>query len=172
MATGRPRAWVADGGVVGQVGNLPYRVFAAIRRARFAWLFIAAAILAGCAAAPAPPPTTPTPPPPTPAPFDACSLEQGGTLVPPALSEVQPAQPAPGDEITLIASGGYVQCGTAYNESARDFLLYLDGNWVGVLSCYANRCEGTAQLPNDLAPGTHLIDVEGGGQFEVMVVGQ
>ncbi len=141
-------------------------------RIKYAWRAFAALLLslgsAACSVA-APPPTTPTPLPATLAPFDACTVEQGGTLVPPTLIEVQPAEPAPGAEITVVASGGYVQCGSAVNESARDFLLYLGENWVGVVSCYVNRCEGKAQLPQDLAPGVHVLEAEGGSQLEFEV---
>ena len=108
---------------------------------------------------PAPPaltPATPLPPPTwTPAASDCILVE-----VPPQLSEVQPAQVAPGDEFTVMGSGGYLQdnCG-GYIESAREFQLYFDGEPIGVLSCYVNHCEARLTTPANASPDVHCISV-------------
>jgi hypothetical protein len=108
---------------------------------------------------PIPPALTPTKPLPTPTwtpEASDCILE----AVPPQLSEIQPAQVAPGDEITVIGSGGYLRdnCG-GYNESARNFQLYFDDEPVGVLSCYVNHCEASLTTPANASPGVHCISV-------------
>jgi len=121
---------------------------------------------------PVPPALTPKTPVATPtwtAEASDCILEE----VPPRLSEIQPAQVAPGDEITVIGSGGYLRdnCG-GYNESARDFQLYFDGEPVGVLSCYVNHCEASLTTPANASPGAHCISVaEVGCEINIQVAG-
>jgi hypothetical protein len=119
---------------------------------------------------PVPPALTPTTPLPTPTwtpEASGCILEE----VPPQLSEIQPAQVAPGDEIKVIGSGGYLQdnCG-GYIESARDSQLYFDGEPMGVLSCYVNHCEASLTTPANASPGMHCISVaEVGCEIEIQV---
>jgi hypothetical protein len=110
---------------------------------------------------------TPVPvasPTPTPAlPPGGC---EGGQVVWPKLAEVQPAQAAPGAEVTVIGSGGYVRCADgAYNESARQFDLFLDGQAAGSLSCYVNRCEARFVVPASIAAGQHVLTAEGGSEI-------
>ena len=93
------------------------------------------------------------------------------TLVPPDIMEIQPAQPISGGEITVIGAGGYIQdsCG-GFIEGSRSFILYLDDEPRGNLSCYVNRCEGKITLPGTLSAGTHCLSAElGGCQFEFQV---
>jgi hypothetical protein len=95
-------------------------------------------------------------------------------LVPPRLTEIQPAQPLPGSEITVLGTGGYLQdsCG-GYNESSRLFTLYLDGEPAGNLTCYVNRCEAKVMLPETISAGSHCLSVDMEEcQFEFQVSAQ
>ena len=84
--------------------------------------------------------------------------------VPPQLAEVQSAQMAPGDEITVTGSGGYLRDNCeGYIESATDFQLYFDGEPKGVMSCYVNHCEASLTTPANASPGAHCISVSGAG---------
>ena len=112
------------------------------------------------------------PPSPTPAslqPIGDCSEEAGGVLHQPVLVEVHPAEAAPGEQIKVIGSGGYVQCGAAYDESARSFQLYWDGEPIGEIGCYVNHCEQTVTVPDDAASGRHTLSAEGGSSVEMRV---
>lgn len=95
-------------------------------------------------------------------------------LIWPTLHEVQPAPAAPGDEIQIRGTGGFLywnnQCGEFRNESARDFALLFDGRPAGSITCYANLCMVTLTLPADIAPGIYTIAVEGGSSLEVEVL--
>ena len=95
---------------------------------------------------------------PSPVTWTAQCLEE---LVPPNITEVQPARGVPGGEIKVIGSGGYVMdsCGF-YNESARTFDLYLDNELAGELSCYVNYCQGKKTLLSAITPGTHCLSVQ------------
>ena len=95
-------------------------------------------------------------------------------LVPPTITEVQPAQGAPGSEIHVIGSGGYIRdaCG-GYNESARTFQLYLDNELVGELLCYVNHCEGKITLSSAITPGSHCLSAQKDKcEFEFQVAAQ
>lgn len=94
--------------------------------------------------------------------------------MPPTIMEIQPAEPVAGSEIHVIGSGGYVQdtCGGC-NESARAFALYLDHEHFGELTCYVNRCEGTAILSDSISPGLHCLSVEADKcEFEFQIASQ
>lgn len=82
-------------------------------------------------------------------------------LVPPTITEMQPAQGVPGGDIKVIGSGGYLrdECG-GYNESARTFSLYLDNELVGELLCYVNRCEEEITLSSAITLGTHCLSTQ------------
>ncbi len=88
----------------------------------------------------------------------ACTEE----IIWPQLVEVRPAEIQPGGEATVIASGGYVRCGDAYNESARNFALTFDGQPAGTLGCYVNHCEAKLVVPAGATAGELVIAVEGG----------
>jgi len=95
-------------------------------------------------------------------------------LVPLTITEVQPAQGAPGSEIKVIGSGGYIRdaCG-GYNESARTFQLYLDNELVGELLCYVNHCEGKITLSSAITPGSHCLSAQKDKcEFEFQVAAQ
>lgn len=96
-----------------------------------------------------------------------CTWEE----VSPRLHEVQPAEAAPGDEITVIGSGGYFRdnCG-GYNESSRTFQLYFDDELGGALVCYVNHCEAKLTIPTGASPGFHCISVaEAGCDIDIRV---
>ena len=127
-------------------------------------------LLVGCdtpTATPIPPTLTPEPPGCTPA------SEVTEEIVWPQLYEVQPDQVAPGGEVKIMASGGYVilddGCQKGYNESHRTFQLDFDGEPVGSISCYVNHCEATLTVAADALPGTHTISVEGGSSIDIQV---
>ena len=81
--------------------------------------------------------------------------------VPPIIADVQPPLAVPGDEITVIGTGGYMQdsCG-GFNESARTFQLYLDNEAVGDLLCYVNHCEAKIILADTIASGLHCLSTQ------------
>ncbi len=92
----------------------------------------------------------------------------------PKIQDVQPSEIRPGDEVTVVASGGYFQddCG-GFNESARVYKLYLDDEPVADLVCYVNHCEGKFVMPLNAALGAHCRGVEKGTcQLEVQVAGR
>lgn len=92
-------------------------------------------------------------------------------IVWPQLLESQPDWVAPGGEIKLVGSGGYLLCGQGvYIESSRSFALSFDDQPLGSIVCYANRCE-TQQLaiPADTPAGDHIISVEGGSRLAIRV---
>jgi hypothetical protein len=96
-----------------------------------------------------------------------CTWEE----VSPQLYEVQPAEAVPGDEITVIGSGGYFRdnCG-GYNESSRTFQLYFDDELGGTLVCYVNHCEAKLTIPAGASPGLHCISVaEAGCDIDIQV---
>lgn len=134
------------------------------------WLGLLSFLTTACASGQTPLPGAVTD---TPPPFDTattCVQE----LVPPRITETQPAQAAPGSEITVIGTGGYIQdsCG-GYNESSRGFALYLDQEPVGDLSCYVNRCEAKVTLPDTISTGMHCLSVQRDEcQFEFQVTAQ
>lgn len=93
----------------------------------------------------------------------------------PELKEVQPAQAAPGDEIRIVAVGGYLhwqnECGSGVDESARSFQIFVGDTPLGSMDCYVNHCEADLAVPGDLPPGTHTISVEGGSSLIIQIVG-
>ena len=93
------------------------------------------------------------------------------TVVWPTLQEVSPARPMPGQQVRVSGSGGYLrEPSGAYNESNRTFALTFDGQPIGTIACYANRCEGSVLIPAQAAPGAHQLSVEGGSSLAVQVV--
>jgi hypothetical protein len=84
-----------------------------------------------------------------------------GKMVPPTITDVKPAEGAPGSEIQVIGSGGYLRdaCG-GYNESAKTFNLYIDNELAGELQCYVNHCEGKITLSTKITPGNHCLSVQ------------
>jgi hypothetical protein len=101
--------------------------------------------------------TLPSSPPPT------LTPGRGDTLVPPRVHEVRPAEAAPGQDVRVIGSGGFVKLANGgYDESSRGFPLLFDEQPLGKRSCYVNRCEGALTIPANATPGPHLITSEGG----------
>jgi formylglycine-generating enzyme required for sulfatase activity len=93
------------------------------------------------------------------------------TLVWPVLTEIQPAQAAPGKQVHLIGRGGYLSYpGGGYDESYRTFELYFDGEPVGSIGCYVNHCEGDLAVPVDASPGTYEVSVEGDSRLSLQVL--
>jgi hypothetical protein len=94
-------------------------------------------------------------------------------LVYPVLQMVEPAPAEPGQSIRLVASGGYLTwqdaCGRGYDESYRTFTWSLDEEYQGEIGCYVNHCEIEFKLPEDIHPGVHTIEVEGGSQITLEV---
>ncbi len=88
--------------------------------------------------------------------------------VPPSLSRIEPPAAAPGEEVQVEGSGGLIELRTegggvtGYDESARSFTLFLDGEPIGSIGCYVNTCRGTFTVPVDAVPGGHEISVGGG----------
>lgn len=120
------------------------------------------------------PTSTPMSPALTPTVADCLSSETA-ELIWLQLSHVEPTQMAPGGEIKVIGSGGYLRCEQGgyihRNESARPFQLYLDDQPVSTTVCYVNHCEVKFAVPSDMSPGTHIISVEGGSTITIQVTG-
>jgi len=99
---------------------------------------------------------------PTPTPSSATEeLKCSKKFVPPKITEVQPGRGKPGSDIKVLGAGGYEQdtCG-GYDESARDFGMYLDGEPVEALQCYINHCEAKLTLPSTITPGKHCLSLQ------------
>jgi heat shock protein HslJ len=94
-------------------------------------------------------------------------------LVWPTLLDANPVPAAPGEEVQVRGTGGYLTwetaCGSSYEESARRFALSLDGGPAGSLECYANTCLATLVLPEDVTPGKHTVSAEGGSSLDIQV---
>jgi heat shock protein HslJ len=94
--------------------------------------------------------------------------------IPPALHEVRPNPAEPGAEVEVFGTGGYLywdnECGQFWDESARSFSLYFDGEVSGALACYAHRCQGALTLPSGTTPGMHAITADGGAQLELEII--
>ncbi len=114
-------------------------------------------LISSCAPATGPNPSTQNATP-------AATVQCVQKLVLPTITEVQPARITPGSKIKVIGRGGYLQdsCG-GYNESSRNFKLYIDQQPTADLNCYVNRCEVETELAPALAPGTHCLSVEKDG---------
>jgi hypothetical protein len=126
-----------------------------------AWLLAIVILSAGCSQQLPPVPNPQT---------SECSPADVGTIWP-QLQEVKPDEVAPGDEIKIIASGGYeIECGSFYNESHRLFEIYFDQDQVGMLSCMTNHCEAMVNVPKYVQPGKHIISTEGGSQIEIEII--
>lgn len=91
-------------------------------------------------------------------------------LIWPKLHTLEPAQVAPSTEVKVIGDGGYLYCNGGYNESARNFELLFDGQPIGTIGCYVNRCEATISIPADSKPGEHRFSVEGGASITIEIV--
>ena len=90
----------------------------------------------------------------------------------PTLVGVGPEVAAPGEGIEIIGQGGYLFTPpSGYNESARGFEVFFDGEVAGEVSCYVNRCEGRITVPDSATEGMHAISVDGGSELELEVKG-
>jgi hypothetical protein len=92
----------------------------------------------------------------------------------PSLLPIEVESVMPGDELEIVATGGYLrwdnECRKSINESAREFRVYIDDEPVGNISCFVNVCRVTITIPVDTSPGTHSLSVEGGSSLEIEVV--
>ena len=114
-----------------------------------------------------------TPPAPSPSPTGTSSspASPAATVVWPILTELQPAQALPGEQVRVMGSGGYlVDSQGGYHESYRTFALYFDGQEVSVVGCYVNWCEGELIVPTSALSGAHQISTEGGSHLAVQVI--
>jgi heat shock protein HslJ len=109
-----------------------------------------------------------------------CSLSNAfppeeAELIWPTLRQVQPDHAAPGDQVEIRGTGGFLywnnECGEFRNESARDFQLFFDGQPVGSITCYAHTCLASLKLPPDALPGIHTLSVEGGSSIDLEIAG-
>lgn len=97
--------------------------------------------------------------------------------IPPNLMRLRPEDAAPGEEVEVVGSGGHIELRTAegavtgYIESATDFTIFFDGQPAGSVNCYINTCKGTLTVPNEAAPGSHEVSVEGGSKLDLTVAG-
>jgi hypothetical protein len=93
------------------------------------------------------------------------------TLVAPDLREVEPSVVARGGGTLRVRGyGGYYRQGGYYDESSRNFEMWLDGASLGeILSCYVNRCQAEVPLPPSLAAGEHELTTVGGSAIRFSV---
>jgi hypothetical protein len=87
------------------------------------------------------------------------------TLEWPIIDDVAPAPATSGSQIEIRGHGGVIRCGNAYDESSRDFDVYLDDEVVGTINCYVNHCEGTVELPVELEQGSYSLSVGPDSEF-------
>ena len=97
-------------------------------------------------------------------------------LIWPTLQQVEPEHAAPGDQVEIRGTGGFLywnnECGEFRNESAKDFRLSFDGEPLGAITCYAHTCLANLRMPADAEPGTHTISVEGGSSIDIQIGGK
>jgi hypothetical protein len=125
-----------------------------VKAAFIIWLVLIVCIPAACSPGPAAPADTSPP-------ATTATLFCEQTLLLPQVTEIRPAQPRPGDEITVIAYGGSIQDGCGgYIEGAREFILHLDDEPVGSVTCYINHCEGKFILSETAVSGAHCLATE------------
>lgn len=102
--------------------------------------------------------------------LSGCPANETATLIPPALSSLNPSSVVAGGSVQVVGSGGYIRCsGGLYNESARSFELMLDGVVVAQLGCYANRCQVTFIVPPATTPGNYQVSTVGGSELTLVV---
>ena len=108
---------------------------------------------------------------PTPAEATLAVTSLGSEIFWPLLEAVEPSPATIGAELRIIGQGGYrlfeSEGGGGYDESYREFRLFLEGEEIGKLGCYVNRCEGEIVLPADLNPGKYELSVEGGSRLTI-----
>jgi hypothetical protein len=125
--------------------------------------------LLGASCSPQSPTSTPVPHDPAPA---GCTPGPVQTEWP-RLEAVEPPEVAPGGEIQVTGSGGYLYregaCGQSYDESSRGFQLYWDAEPWEEIVCYVNHCQATLHVPGTATSGPHTLSVEGGSKLEVQV---
>ncbi|MBI4312372.1 MAG: lamin tail domain-containing protein [Chloroflexi bacterium] len=120
------------------------------------------------------PPDTRTPaatqtPLPSPTPHLTPPQPSDAVMVWPTLVQPGSASAVPGDEMTLLGSGGYLQIRGSHYELAHSFSVTFDGQPVGSLGCSVNGCQGAMDIPADASPGPHVIQVEGGSRITLDV---
>ena len=122
------------------------------------------------------PTQTPTPQDEIPCAWEDAFPTETAQVIWPELAPIETEGAAPGDELEIIATGGYLQwdneCGESVNESARTFQLFFDDEEAGTIQCYVNACRGMLTVPVGTPPGAHSISVEGGSSVDIDVVAQ
>ncbi len=97
---------------------------------------------------------------------------QAAEMVWPTLLNADPEVARPGQRVEILGQGGYLFTPpSGYDESARGFEIYFDGELAGEISCYVNRCEGEVTVPAGVYEGRHAITSEGGSVLELDVRG-
>lgn len=87
----------------------------------------------------------------------------------PIIDDVIPNPASPGSAIEILGHGGAIRCGNAYDESSRDFEIYLDELRLGTVNCYVNHCEGTVDLPGSLEQGTYSLSIGPEQEYELVI---
>lgn len=100
---------------------------------------------------------------------DGYQCDQEIILEWPVIDEVLPRPAIPGAQIEIAGHGGAIRCGNAYNESSRDFDVYLDDEPVGTINCFVNHCEGSLDIPSDLESGTYSLRIGPNQEFALQV---
>nr|WP_290668687.1 M23 family metallopeptidase [Ardenticatena sp.] len=104
-----------------------------------------------------PTPTLPSSPTPTPA------------FTFPELTRVRPQPATRGSTLTVVGRGGLPTGEAGDGAAFVEFPLWLDDQQVGVLSCYAGACTASIPLPEEIAPGEHVLRTDGGATLTFSV---
>lgn len=88
----------------------------------------------------------------------------------PLLTKADPDIAYEGSKIFITGKGGYRKLWDGgYDETAKNFKLYFDGNPAGKILCYGNYCQGEIAVPNT-SVGIHIISTEGGSKISITIV--
>jgi hypothetical protein len=87
----------------------------------------------------------------------------------PVIDQAVPMPASAGSQVEIAGHGGAIRCGNSYDESSRDFDVFLGDELVGSLNCYVNHCEGVVTLPDDLAPGMSSLIIGPNAEFNLEI---
>lgn len=94
----------------------------------------------------------------------------------PVLDSIQPDRAIEGEVVFLVGHGGYLVItegeSSGYNESYRTFQISFDGDAIGELGCFTNRCKGEFTVPEGVRLGAHQVSVEGGSALDLVIEGE
>ncbi len=88
----------------------------------------------------------------------------------PGLTEIQPNEARPGQEVFVQGRGGYLTYEDGmHDESQRSFDLLFDGKTIGKIGCYVTGCQGRFTIPEGTSIGSHQVSTEGGSSLPIEI---